>query len=420
MGWKIGAPSLKLNNAGTKSKSCGDFGAVAREALKEREGHDPDIDQGRAELNRFVGYQTAAELQEYSRQHVDQLKDAKGRKLRKDAVVMCATILKPPAAMMNKLPIADQRRFLDDSFDAFVEIVGRDNVKSRADHFDELGAHTHVFWEPMTKDGRLCAKEMHNLQFFGRVNRELPQKLRDKGWDIEDCEMYDAAKEQYDEQKNKNAGRSSVAFKADAERQKAELIEDIEDLNQERTEASQRAQEARQEEREAKTRLDALEAKIQAAEASVAGVRELEEIFGRRKKTITGKEIYRRQDAEQLRKAAEHGAVVDYKVHKMQDALTKERSDNERLRKANDRLQRLKNEEKRLEQLRIRELEKKNEEIQGLMDLVWKFLDSLNLRQKFEDWMERLDRAAEIQRRQERVREKILSLEDDIRDMEGR
>lgn len=232
MGWKIGAPSLKLNNAGTVSKHCGDFGSVAREALEEREGRDPDIDQTRAEQNRIEGFRTAAELQAYSAAHVDELRDAAGRKLRKDAVVMCATILKPPAAMMNKLPIDEQRRFLDDANEAFAEIVGRENIKSRADHFDELGGHTHVFWEPMTEDGRLCAKERHNLQFFSRVNRELPEKLRAKGWEIDDCEMYDAAKEEYEKQSKKNAGRSSVAFKADAERKKAELLQEVDRIEE--------------------------------------------------------------------------------------------------------------------------------------------------------------------------------------------
>lgn len=231
MGWKIGAPSLKLNNAGVKSKSCGDFGSIAREALQEREGHDPDIDRDRAELNRYDGFKTAAELQEYSRQHVDQLRDAKGRKLRSDAVVMCATVLKPPAAMMATLSHDKQICLLDDAFEAFVEIVGKENIKSRADHFDEQGGHTHIFWEPMTADGRLCAKEMHNIKFFGRVNRELPEALRAKGWDIEDCDMYDAAKKEYEEEKKKSeAGRSSFAYKAEAERAKRELEEQIDAL----------------------------------------------------------------------------------------------------------------------------------------------------------------------------------------------
>lgn len=264
MSWKIGAPSLKLNNAGVKSKSCGDFRSVAREALEEREGHDPDINKDLAALNEYQGYRTAAELLEYSQDHVDQLRDARGRKLRKDAVVMCATVLKPPAAMMNQLSIEDQKRFLNDAYEVFADIVGSENVKSRADHYDELGAHTHIFWEPMTEDGRLCAKERHNLKFFGRVNRELPERLREKGWDIADCEMYDAAEKAYEAEKQKTSekkksGRSSHAFKAEAEREKRALEEQIDNLKVEHAAAEERAQDAQQKAEKAVAVMEALE-----------------------------------------------------------------------------------------------------------------------------------------------------------------
>lgn len=221
---KIGLPSLKLNNAGVKSKNCGSFKSVAEEALQERKGHDPDIDLAKSQNNIYTGYRTAEELMEYSRQHIQQLKDKSGRGIRKDAVVMCVTVLKPPADFMNKMSREEQIRFLGDAEKAFMAIVGEENIKSTAIHFDELGAHEHVFWEPMTEDGRLCAKEMHNLKFFGRVNRELPEKLREAGWEIEDCEMYDAAKEDY-ENERKKGGQSSVKFKAEAEREKQEALE---------------------------------------------------------------------------------------------------------------------------------------------------------------------------------------------------
>lgn len=247
MGWKIGLPSLKLNNAGVKSNSCGDFRSVAEEALEERKGHDPDIDPEKSALNKYEGFKTAAELREYSRKHVAELsevqKAAGKRGIRKDAVVMCATVLKPPAAMMNQLSIADQGRFMDDAFEIFKGIIGEENIKSRADHYDEQGLHTHVFWEPMTEDGRLCAKEMHNIKFFGRLNREMPAKLREKGWDIDDCRMYDAAMEDHQrEREKKAAGRSSYEFKAQAERDKRELEAKVEELQKQVTEANTRAE----------------------------------------------------------------------------------------------------------------------------------------------------------------------------------
>lgn len=232
MGWTIGMPSLKLNLNGEKSKHCGGFYQVAAEALQERAGHDPDINPELSDKNIYLGYQTAAELMAYSEAHCAGLKDASGRSLRADAVRMCVTIIKPPAAMMASLSEEKQKQFLDDGIEKLKEIVGKDNVKSLAYHFDEQGAHVHVFWEPITKDGRLCAKDVHNLKFLSRLNKEMPQYLRECGWDIDDCNAYDQAKESLLSEKEKaerrqQRGRSSSVFKADAERKLNEINQQI-------------------------------------------------------------------------------------------------------------------------------------------------------------------------------------------------
>ena len=232
MGWTIGLPSLKLNLNGEKSKHCGGFYQVAAEALEERLGHDPDINPELRDKNIYLGYKTAKELLEYSAEHCATLKDAHGRALRSDSVRMCVTIIKPPAAYMATLSKEEQKQFLDDGIEKLKEIVGEENIKSLAYHFDEQGGHVHVFWEPMTKDGRLCAKEMHNLKFLSRLNKEMPQHLRECGWDIDDCNAYDQAKDKMKTEKEKNEerqqnGRSSSVFKAEAERKLNEINQQI-------------------------------------------------------------------------------------------------------------------------------------------------------------------------------------------------
>lgn len=220
MGWTVGIPSLKLNNTGVKSKHCGNFHSVAAEALKERKGHDPDINPALTAKNKYIGFSSAAELEAYSNAHLEQLRDAKGRTLRRDAVVMCVTIFKPPAALMDTLSEQGQHQLLEDGTAKIRQIIGKNNVKAEAWHFDEQGGHVHVFWEPMTEDGRLCAKERHNLQFLSRLNREIPEHLRSKGWDIDNCNAYDAAMEEIDKaQRRQRNGRSSTVYKADAEKQ---------------------------------------------------------------------------------------------------------------------------------------------------------------------------------------------------------
>lgn len=234
MGYTIGMPSIKLNNVGQKSKHCGSFKKVAEEALAERLGLDLDINKELTDQNIYKGFRTAEDLMQYSLEHISELdfnRPEGTRKIRADAVVMCGTILKPPAEMMMNLSREEQQKFLEDAVTDFSKIVREENVKSVVLHFDERVPHAHVFWEPMTADGRLCAKEMHNLKFFGRLNREMPEMLRKQGWDIDNCQAYDKAEEdkkreemgeekyrEYRKEKRKNRGQDSNDFKEIAEK----------------------------------------------------------------------------------------------------------------------------------------------------------------------------------------------------------
>lgn len=233
--YKIGVPSLKLNNSGKKSKHTGSFSGVAYEALEERKGLDKDIDPTRAQENVYIGFRTARELMDYSRHHIEELEAKTGRKIRKDSVCMCSLIFKPPAIYMNQLSYEQQKQFFMDCLEFIAPLVGgEENIKAYAIHFDELGAHAHLFWEPITKDGRLCAKEMHNVKFFSKINENLPAFLRERGWDIADADCYDRSQREMDDlkaqeeryQKRQKQGRSSAAYKAQAEQEKQKLLDD--------------------------------------------------------------------------------------------------------------------------------------------------------------------------------------------------
>lgn len=369
MGWTIGMPSLKLNNVGNKSKACGSFGAVASEALSERQGRDPDIDKSRSNDNICIGFQSAAELQEYSKKHVEELSKKQlalgGRKIRDDAVVMCATIIKPPAAFMNSLERQDQVRFLTDSLDKLGDIVGKDNIKSAVLHFDEQGAHLHAFWEPMTPDGRLCAKEQHSLKFLGRLNREMPEHLRACGWDIDNCRAYDQAKEELRSEKEKaelraQQGRSSAAYKADAEREKNIALEQLDEI---------------------KGKQDALEARFKAFSEPAATLNDLEHIkeSAKPKRRILSENdvILKQSDYTQLVAQASHGAKVDI--------------DNKDLRERIDNLEANKSdlERRHLELYRERDtLERENKELRNFCSRAKRFLEENHLVERFKAWIQ--------------------------------
>lgn len=90
----------------------------------------------------------------------------------------------------------------------------------------------------MTEDGRLCAKEVCNLKFFSRLNKEMPIYLREQGFDIADCVAYDAGldkseflEEISDESRKgkKQHGVDSRTFKYQQEQEKVKLDKEIED-----------------------------------------------------------------------------------------------------------------------------------------------------------------------------------------------
>ena len=269
MGYTIGMPSLKLSNIeGKGGKHCGNFRKVAAEALKERKGLDMDINPELADRNIYEGFTTAEELINYSDSHIDELNEWRAehgeracdrRKLKKDTVVMCATVIKPPAEMMSKLTAEQQQMFLQDSLDIFKDFVGEENVKAAAFHFDERVPHLHIFWEPMTDEHRICAKEMHSLKFFATLNREMPKHLREKGWTmVDDCQAYDKAEEQqkrldmgedkyreYRKAKKANRGRDSRVYKHDVEQQIKHEQQELEQLRVLREQEEQAAEMAK-------------------------------------------------------------------------------------------------------------------------------------------------------------------------------
>ena len=270
MGYTIGMPSLKLSNVeGKGGKHCGNFGKVAKEALSERQGLDMDINPELANQNIYEGFATAEELIDYSNKHIAELNQWRAehgeracdkRKLKSDTVVMCVTIIKPPAELMSELSEEEQHQFLQDCVDIFKDFVGEKNIKSVAEHHDERVPHSHIFWEPMTDEHRICAKEMHNLKFFGKLNREMPKRLREKGWAmIDDCQAYDKAEEEqkrlemgeekykeYRKVQKANRGRDSRQFKHEVEKEIAEKQQELARVQADREAAERAAEQARQ------------------------------------------------------------------------------------------------------------------------------------------------------------------------------
>ena len=126
--------------------------------------------------------------------------------------------------------------------------MGADNIRATALHRDEQAPHKHYFGMGYTKSGELCVDKVINPKLYKRLNQEYPQKMRELGWDIEDCTIYDAEKVKnmteneatvYKEKckakrREKKSGLDSKTYKAkkeieklEKEREKARLSRDL-------------------------------------------------------------------------------------------------------------------------------------------------------------------------------------------------
>ena len=234
---KCGMPTMAL-----KKENC--F-AVLMEAFSERASSDPDVDRSKANENRYgtnpelITTESGRELAEWFCKRADEYrvidKNGHEKKLRSDASIAFAGIVKPDMEYINSLSRAEQTRFLHDANEVLTGILSSKKLTlvGVALHFDELAPHLHyVAYDKEYKLGKKLG-----LPLFNQLNHEFPQKMREKGWELQDLGRYDveAAKlmtpeerETYkekciaDKKEAKKHGQTSKQFKANQDIERAE------------------------------------------------------------------------------------------------------------------------------------------------------------------------------------------------------
>lgn len=228
---KMGVPVLKLKAGYGHGKHSGSARAVAMEALEERRSADEDLDEKKTKNNEYMpgGFTSGEKLCDYWEKQAAayrvKLKNGSTRKLRSDANIGCAWILKPEKEYMDSLPAEKQRQLLYDARDITMQEFRKIGIQTDAwvIHNDEANPHMHLFGhDPDYKIGNTV-----DLKLFRVLNKSVPEQLRQRGWNIQDCCLYDAEKVKgmtpeeaaaYKNQcievkKKRNAGVSSATYK---------------------------------------------------------------------------------------------------------------------------------------------------------------------------------------------------------------
>ena len=151
---------------------------------RERESHsNPDIDYGRSVGNYDLCENPVSNYAQAIQNRIDDLLMVKA--VRKDAVHMCGLIISSDKEFFDKLNADETRRFFGEAAKYLTEFVGKENVISAMVHMDEKTPHMHFLHVPITKDGRLCAKDIYTKAALKKLQDELPKHLQKCGFQIE-------------------------------------------------------------------------------------------------------------------------------------------------------------------------------------------------------------------------------------------
>lgn len=135
-----------------------DVAPIERENERDEnyKADNPQIDKERTKGN----YRLTSRFGKSYTEFINERIQALGLSPRKDAVVMNSFVIGSDKAFFDGLPQIQQYNFFSDCYQFFAERYGTENIIAAVIHTDETTPHMHLNLMPVTKDGRLCSKDL--------------------------------------------------------------------------------------------------------------------------------------------------------------------------------------------------------------------------------------------------------------------
>ena len=159
-----------------------DVAPVERENERDEnyEASNPQIDSERTRNNyRFTPY-FGKTYTEYINGRIKEL----GLSPRKDAVVMNSFVLGSDKQFFDGLAKVEQYNFFSDCYKFFAARYGEENVIAAVVHNDETTPHMHLNLMPVTKDGRLCSKQLFDKPQLQQLQTDFYESVG-KRWGLQ-------------------------------------------------------------------------------------------------------------------------------------------------------------------------------------------------------------------------------------------
>jgi len=125
------------------------------ERQKEQYASNPDIDTSRSKYN-FHIVKPESRYYHFIQSRIEQA----GCRTRKDSTRFVDTLVTASPEFFKRKSPKEIQAFFQRAADFLIDRVGRENIVSAVVHMDEKTPHLHLTFVPLTKDNRLCAKEI--------------------------------------------------------------------------------------------------------------------------------------------------------------------------------------------------------------------------------------------------------------------
>lgn len=107
------------------------------------------------------------------------------KKTRSDATVMCQCLVTSDNSFFEKISKEEQILYFKKSLDFIKVRYGEKNLVSATIHYDERTPHMHINFIPVTKDGRLSARDLFSPKQLRTLQDDYNRFIREYGYDLE-------------------------------------------------------------------------------------------------------------------------------------------------------------------------------------------------------------------------------------------
>jgi len=151
------------------------------ERTKQSYESNPDIDPARKQDN----YHFITPKQSYYKE-IQRLVKLNGCRQRSNSVMMVETIISVTPEYINSFSAEEQKELFQSVTDFMKQRIGEENILSAVVHMDETSPHMHLCFCPITKDGRLCAKDiLGNAKDLARWQDDIFEHLHERWPELE-------------------------------------------------------------------------------------------------------------------------------------------------------------------------------------------------------------------------------------------